>query len=303
MDRVKRLEAEMEGLKDTVSKLQNQIATLHDGLAAFGHPVETILWQRGLPVIAQGDRSRTLLPLNLSPAEEDRFYQLMRRYSFRLFLRDLIQSPEGTDLNGLTRYCSVKTVRSYLKELAQLGIVTFAEGQSYQLIQQQISSFGPTLEWYVSRIFQREFLAPALFNVRLDHTRFGGDYDLIAIVSGHLVYVEIKSSPPRGVEVQAVSAFLNRLQDLQPHMAMFLVDTELRMKDKIVPLFTEALEASPHHAQATPVSRLINEIFHIQHTIYLVNSRNGIYTNLRRCFRDFLQTGKKAGDMVQTQYR
>lgn len=287
MDRVKRLEAEMEGLKDTVSKLQNQIDTLQEALAAYGHPVETLLWQRGLPVIAEGDRSRTLLPANVSPAEEHRFYQLLRRYSFRLFLRDLIQLPEGANLNGLTRYCSVKTVRSYLRGLANLGIVTFSGGQSYRLIPQHITSFGPTLEWYVSKIFQQEFLAPALFNVRLDRTRFGGDYDLIAIVSGYLVYVEIKSSPPRGVEVQAVSAFLNRLEDLKPHMAIFLVDTELRMKDKIVPLFAEALEASPYHPQATP-ARLVNEIFHLQHTIYLVNSRNGIYTNLRTCFRDFL---------------
>jgi hypothetical protein len=134
-----------------------------------------------------------------------------------------------------------------------------------------------------------------LFNVRLDHTRFGGDYDLITLVSGHLVYVEIKSSPPRGVEVQAVSAFLHRLEDLQPHMAVFLVDTELRMKDKIVPLFTEALASYEPRTRTASVSRLINEIFHIEHGIYLVNSRNGIYSNLRTCFRDFLQVSRRAG--------
>lgn len=300
MDQVKRLEAEMESLKGAISELQQQLTTLQEAMTAFGHPVETILWQRGLPVLAQGDCSRTLLPPGLSPAAEGRFYQLLRRYSFRLFLRDLIQFPEGSDLEALTRYCSAKTVRSYLKDLAELSIVAFGEGRSYHLIPQQISSFGPTLEWYVSKIFQREFLAPALFNVRLDHTRFGGDYDLIALVSGYLVYVEVKSSPPRGVEVPAVSAFLNRLQDLQPHVALFLVDTELRMKDKIVPLFTEALEATQHPSRTAPISRLVNEIFHIQHGIYLVNSRNGIYTNLRRCFRDFLQMGKKAGDMVRS---
>ena len=179
-----------------------------------------------------------------------------------------------------------------------MGVVEYGKSRSYRLLPQRISSFGATLEWYVSEILQREFMAPALFNVRLHHTHYGGDYDVITIVNGNLVYVEIKSSPPRGVELQAVSAFLNRLQDLQPHMAIFLVDTELRMKDKIVPLFAEALKAHANRAESCPISRLVNEIFHIRHAIYLVNSRNGIYTNLRTCFRDFLQMGKKVGEMT-----
>jgi hypothetical protein len=185
-----------------------------------------------------------------------------------------------------------------LKALADLDMVTLGRDRSYELISKLISSFGPTLEWYVSEIFRLEFMAPVLFSVRLQHTRHGGDYDVIAIVSGHLIYVEVKSSPPRGVELQAVSAFLNRLRDLQPHVAVFLVDTELRMKDKIVPLFTEALGARDQLSDPSPVSRLINEIFHIDHTIYLVNSRKGIYSNLRYCFRDFLQAGKKAGELT-----
>ena len=298
MDRLRRFEEEVEKLKASVAELQNQVAALREAMETSRHPVETLLWQRGLPVMAQGDRSQTLLPPNASPAHVEHFYQLLRRYSFRLFLRDLIQFPEGADQNRLTRYCSLTSARSYLKELAELGIVEYGKSRSYRLLPQRVSSFGATLEWYVSEILQREFMAPALFNVRLLRTHFGGDYDVVTIVNGNLVYVEIKSSPPRGVELQAVSAFLNRLQDLQPHMAIFLVDTELRMKDKIVPLFAEAIEAHANRAESGPITRLVNEIFHIRHAIYLVNSSNGIYTNLRTCFRDFLQRGRKAGDMT-----
>jgi hypothetical protein len=150
----------------------------------------------------------------------------------------------------------------------------------------------------VSEILQREFMAPALFNVRLQNTRHGGDYDVIALVSGHLVYVEVKSSPPRGVELPAVSAFLNRLRDLQPRVAVFLVDTELRMKDKIVELFTEALAVDRELTESYEVERLVDEIFHIRHAVYLVNSRKGIYSNLRCCFRDFLRAGTKAGELT-----
>ncbi len=297
MDRLEQLETEVEALKAAVSTLQNEVTALREEQRACRHPVEALLSQRGLPILAQGDLSQTLLPVNLSFHGKERFYELMRRYSFRLFLRDLIQFPKGPELGVLTRYCSLRTVRSYLKDLAELGIVTFGQDQPYQLISQQVSSFGPTLEWYVSEIFQREFMAPVLFNVRLQRTRYGGDYDVIAIVSGHLVYVEVKSSPPRGVELPAVSAFLNRLRDLQPHLAVFLVDTELRMKDKIVPLFVEALGAGDGPPESCPVSRLINEIFQVQHALYLVNSRKGITTNLRYCFRDFLRTRKKAGTL------
>ncbi len=292
MDRFKQLETEVEALKAAVSTLQDEVAALREAQRASRHPVEALLWQRGLPVIAHGDHTHTLLPRSLSASGKERFYELMRRYSFRLFLRDLIQFPEGAELAVLTRYCSLRTVRAYLRDLAELGIVAFGNDRTYRLISQQVSSFGPTLEWYVSEIFQREFMAPVLFNVRLQHTRYGGDYDVIAMVSGHLVYVEVKSSPPRGVELPAVAAFLHRLRDLQPHMAVFFVDTELRMKDKIVPLFGEALAAGNAPPESCPVTRLINEIFHIQHTIYLVNSRKGITTNLRYCFRDFLRTRK-----------
>jgi Holliday junction resolvase-like predicted endonuclease len=194
----------------------------------------------------------------------------------------------------------MRTVRAYLKDLAELGIVVFDGDRSYRLISKQISSFGPTLEWYVSEILQREFMAPALFNVRLQNTCHGGDYDVIALVGGHLVYVEVKSSPPRGVELPAVSAFLNRLGDLQPQMAVFLVDTELRMKDKIVELFSEAVAVDHEPAGLYEVERLVDEIFHIRHAVYLVNSRKGIYSNLRTCFRDFLHADNRPRAFVYT---
>jgi hypothetical protein len=294
IDRLGQLRSELEALKRRISGLETEIFSLREDQRTFRHPVEGLLSQRGLPVIAHSDYSRTFLPATLGPSKREIFYRLMRRYSFRLFLRDLIQFPENADLKTLTRYCSIRTVRSYLKSLAELGMVTIGDDRGYQLVSSQISSFGPTLEWYVSEVFKREFMAPALFNVRLHNTRFGGDYDVIALASGCLVYVEVKSSPPRGVELQAVSAFLNRLRDLQPHTAAFLVDTELRMKDKIVPLFEDALGSNGEQTGEYRVSRLVDEIFHINHYIYLVNSRKGIYSNLRTCFRDFLRAAQPA---------
>lgn len=294
VDRLGKLEEEIQALKAALGQTREELEALRDELSARRHPVEQILLQRGLPFLAGGDFAQVLIPADLPAPFKARFFALMQRYSFRLFLRDLIQFPEGKHPRALSRYCSVRTVRSYLRVLWELGIVELSEEDGYRLVPKGAQSFGPTLEWYVCELFLREFMAPALFNVRLRNTRHGGDYDVVALLSGYLVCVEVKSSPPRGVEIQSVSAFLNRLEDLNPHMAVFLVDTELRMKDKIVPLFAEALEQSGKALCDRNVQRLVGEIFHIRHRIYLINSRKGIYSNLRTCFRDFLVWQKVA---------
>jgi hypothetical protein len=294
-DHWQRLEREVEALKTSLSELHQMITGLCRPGAYPPHPVEIRLRQRGLPVFAHGDRDRVLLAPDATPAHAARFYELLRRYSFRLFVRDLLQFPDATDATALSRYCTVATARRYLQELQALGVVTWSADQGYSLIPRQATSFGPTLEWYVSQVLQREFLAPALFSVRLSNTQFGGDYDVVALLEQRLLYVEVKSSPPRGVELPAVEAFIDRLEDLQPDVAVFLVDTELRMRDKIVELFQDALESRFGQASRTswPVERLVDELFHIGHGIYLINSRKGIYTNLRLCMRDFRRWEKQ----------
>jgi hypothetical protein len=299
VDRLRKLEEEIQALKAAFAQTREELGALRDEFDAHRHPVEQILGQRGLPILARGDFAQVLIPSDLPAPLKARFFGLMQRYSFRLFLRDLIQFPEGEHPRVLSRYCSLRTVRSYLKNLSDLGIVELPKEDGYRLVPKGVPSFGPTLEWYVCEIFMREFMAPALFNVRLRNTRHGGDYDVVALVSGYLVYVEVKSSPPRGVEIQSVAAFLNRLDDLNPHVAVFLVDTELRMKDKIVPLFEEAIVQSGKVPDDRPVQRLVGEIFHVRHGIYLINSRKGIYSNLRTCFRDFLVWQKGATGSVR----
>lgn len=298
MERSNSLIDELELLKARVKRLEEEIAQFREEQKNKKHPVEALLGQHGLPVLTHGDQSRILLPPSASPSDRHHFYRLMRRYSFRLFLRDLINYPEGTDLTILTRYCSTKTVRSYLDTLSKLGIVSWDRTGNYRLIPHHITSFGPTLEWYVAEIFEREFLAPALHGVRLRQTECGGDYDVIGLMRGFLTYVEVKSSPPRGVEFPAISAFLERIRDLRPQVAVFLVDTELRMKDKMVPLFAEGLGRYGKNTRKYQVDRLVDELFHIHHAIYVINSRKGIYSNLRICFRDHLRWGADSGWVI-----
>ncbi|MEJ5364324.1 MAG: hypothetical protein WHS86_04425 [Desulfosoma sp.] len=272
-------------LSERLDRLQQELWALKASQGAWAHPVESALSQRGFPVATHGDMTHVMLPPEAPQWAADRLYELLRRYSFRLFVRDLIHSSGAPSLESLTRYCSLKTVRSYLRELEHIGVISLEAQGRWQWVRGPVPSFGPTLEWFVWQIFQREFLAPAIFNVRLDRTRHGGDYDVIALVNHRLVVVEVKSSPPRGVEMPAVKAFLNRLGEVQPDVAVFLVDTELRMRDKIALLFQEALAESGKE-ESIEVNRLVHELFHVNHRLYLINSRRGIYSNIRVCLRD-----------------
>jgi hypothetical protein len=284
MDRLELLERQIASLNERIEALESKV----EYLSSYAkHPVEELLWQQGFPVMSHGGRAQLLFPPNIASSSLSSFYRLMKRYSFRLFTRALIQVPEADNPGPLTRYCSVRTARSYLGSLAEMGILAL-DNRGYRL-GRKVPSFGPTLEWYVCEILRREFLAPALFNLKLKNTKSGGDYDVISLVAGHPVYIEVKSSPPRGVEHQAVEAFLGRLRDLEPPIAILFVDTELRMRDKLVPLLAEGLECEGKTGPDWAVSRLVNEIFHVRHSIYVMNSRKGIYSNLRTCFRDFLK--------------
>jgi hypothetical protein len=105
----------------------------------------------------------------------------------------------------------------------------------------------------------------------------GGDYDVVACAEGELIYVEAKSAPPRQVTEEQVSAFLDRVDTLRPDLAIFLCDTTLRMRDKLVPLFAVA---GHRHGLDGRAVRLEREIWRVGPEVYLTNAD----PNLARAF-------------------
>jgi hypothetical protein len=152
-------------------------------------------------------------------------------------------------------------------------------------------SFGPTLEWFIAEMFKREFASPAIYGVSVKNTPSGGDYDVMASWNERLVYVEVKSSPPKGVEQNEISAFFSRTDDLLPDVAFLFNDTQLRMKDKLVLMFEEELER--RHGKESkafyPVERLFEELFHVQNHIFIVNSKKDVVENFRVCLKHYLR--------------
>lgn len=235
-------------------------------------------------------REGLIFPEDIEQDPESRFYDLMKKYSFRLFMRDAINRQDAFAVDDLLQYATRECVAGYIEALQETGIIARSDKSKFAFVVLPVMGFGPTLEWFVANVFEQEFDSPALWGVKLADTKCGGDCDVIAEVENHFVYVEVKSSPPKHVTVNEVSTFLDRVDELRPNFAIFFEDTELRMKDKIVVLFKEALAdrfGKNVPAGLTP-TRMIRELFKVGDSIYIANSKPDLVPNLMLCLKDWL---------------
>ncbi len=261
------LRAEVESLRREVDRLRRRLAHLAPSLAVLLH-------RRCFRVYKKEGDDDLLLP---AVPLRDGFYEMLHRYSFRLVLRDVIKHQDRFTIDMLTRYATARTVRGYTDHLLRMGLAESAAG-GYRLIRRPVLSFGPTLEWYVAELLQREFGAEVLRGVKFRRPRVGGDYDVLARFDGALICIEVKSSPPKQIYDSEIAAFLDRVGDLAPEVAVFLMDTELRMKDKIVPMFEK--ELSRRSDAPPPVLRLERELFQVKDRIFIVNAKESLAGNL-----------------------
>jgi hypothetical protein len=273
--------------------LRKEVASLRRWAAREGGGLQGMLQRRGFRVHRMAPRERMLVSPDDAPLVQDRMYELLKRYSCRLLLRDAIRIREGFRPEDLTAYCSTRAARAYCTALREIGLLVENQDGAYGLKRRSVNSFGETLEWFAAEILRREFYAEVVHGVSLRTPPPGGDFDVIAAMEGLLVYVETKSSPPRGIEAEEVAGFLERYRILAPHLALFLVDTHLRMWDKMAPILEELAGGVHRDSGLAPrkVQRLEREIFHWGHRIYILNSSRGILSNLRCCFLDFLRRG------------
>jgi len=279
---LQQLAQDVQGLRDDLNRMRIE---MQGGTEALGRKMKA----RGLQIHRTNPRDDLLIPPDATPEEETFFYHLLTRYSFRLFLRDVIRRGERMRADELVRYCSLSVCQRYLASLVNLRIIEQTESSSYRLRNDTIHSFGPTLEWFVAEMWHREFASPAYFGVTFRDTASGGDYDVVALWEGYLVYVEIKSSPPRGIERSQIGSFFARIADLLPDVAFLFNDTQLRMRDKLVPMVQEYCPSDPDNRTHLPrVDRVADELFHIGHRIYIVNSKKDAVANFAVCLRDFL---------------
>jgi len=259
---------------DETDSLREEIKRLRKSLSDLTLSLDAALRMRGFKIYKKEPSEDLLLPADIFI---ENFYEMMKKYSFRLFLRDVIKYQRSFEIGKVTWYATSEVTKGYVDYLRDVGLVEKASG-GFRLVIGPIKSFGETLEWFVAEIFKKEFATEAIWGIRFKRPNVGGDYDLIAKVNGGILYMEIKSSPPKQIGKNEISAFLDRVADLSPEISIFFVDTELRMKDKVVVMFEEELKR--RYPGPLKVVRIEKELFRIGERIFIINAKDTITANI-----------------------
>lgn len=277
-------------VKKENEKLKREITFLLRGDERFIPSVRGALKKRGFKYVRGSPLGNVVIPLDGKPETYDEYFELSRKYSFRLFLRDIIKSGGGDFPGDLTRFCSPRTAKRYLGFLERAGIIRRTGENCYKLVNPDIHSYGDTLEWYIAELFRREFDSPAEWRIHLQHLENGGDFDTVALVDGMLVYVEVKSSPPKHIHQPAVSEFFGRIGSLNPDMAVFFVDTHLRLRDKIIVMFKEEFRRRNSDPE---IKTVFTGGYTINNSVFIINSKPDAVANFRTCLYHFFQSRKR----------
>ena len=124
------LNVSCENMEQTLQHILRELQTLRaelqevkQGIRPNQQLVEAMLRRRGFCTLKHPLRHHLVLPLDCSKETANEFYHLMQKYSFRIFLRDLIAYSHTPNPDLLTRYCSAQTVQHYLAILLQHHIL------------------------------------------------------------------------------------------------------------------------------------------------------------------------------------
>jgi hypothetical protein len=221
--------------------------------------------------------------MDLDEAAADRLTERLGHYAFRLFLRGAILRRGPFTPAQATRFVTPAQARRLADELLALGLVERAPRGRYRLVR-PARSFGGTLEWYLARELRRRLGLDLAAGVRSGAAGVGGDLDIVAAAEGKLLYLEVKSSPPKHLTRAEVAAFLRRVRALRPDLALFVMDTALRLSDKVLPMLGEALGPG---SGARP-RRVIRETWAVAPGLYAVNARQDLLENVCRAIADGL---------------
>ncbi len=204
-------------------------------------------------------------------------------YAFRLFLRGAILRPGGFTPREATRYVGAAQAREIAEACVALGLAAPLGRGRYRLVR-GARSFGGTLEWWLARELRERLGFEVATGVRTGAPGVGGDLDVVAAGEGKLLYIEAKSSPPKHIMVAELRAFLRRVRAVRPDLALFVVDTALRLSDKILPMFVEAL--TREGVAPFPARRVFRETWALGPHLYLVNAREDLMDNVCRAIAE-----------------
>lgn len=255
----------------------------HAPAASTGEALAMLVRRGFRPVETRPDLP---FPQDLGREAADQLAALLGHYAFRLFLRGAIRKAEGFFPRETTRYLTAAQAKRYAMALVDLGLAARLPRARYRLLQ-PAQSFGGTLEWYVARELQQRFAFDVASGVKLQTRGVGGDFDIVAAAEGKLIYLELKSSPPKNLSAAEITAFFDRLQTLRPDVGLFVVDTALRLSDKILPMLLGEIERRRGRLPVPP-RRVEPELWALTPHLIAVNGRRDLMANIGRAISEGL---------------
>ncbi len=221
-------------------------------------------------------------PKDLEGEPAERLTEQLGHYSFRLFLRGAIQCRGDFAPGEATRYLSAAQEKTLADALVEAGILVRTSRDHYRFVRRAMS-FGPTLEWYVARELRRRLGCDVATGVKFRAPGLGGDLDVVAAVENKLLYLELKSSPPKHLAEGEVAAFFARVRRLRPDVAIFAMDTALRLSDRVLPLLVAGLASG-----APPPRRIERDLWALTRHVYAVSAKADLVTNVCRVIAEGL---------------
>ncbi|HYV66231.1 MAG TPA: hypothetical protein VE964_08300 [Myxococcales bacterium] len=221
-------------------------------------------------------------PKDIDGEAAERLAEQLGHYSFRLFLRGAILHRGDFAPGEASRYLSAAQEKALADALVEAGILVRTSRGRYRFVC-RATSFGPTLEWYVARELRRRLGCDVATGVKFRAPGVGGDLDVVAAVENKLIYLELKSSPPKHLTEGEVAAFFARVERLRPEVAIFAMDTALRLSDRVLPLLVAGRESG-----APPPRRIERDLWALTPHLYVVSAKAHLMTNVCRVIAEGL---------------
>ncbi len=245
-------------------------------------PIATLV-RRGLrPTHSKPDLP---FPRDWSTVAAERLSTKLGHYAFRLFLRGAILHSGAFRPAAVTQYVTPSMATSFASFLEELGLAKAHEPGFYCLVH-PAKSFGGVLEWYVARELYRRLGFQVASGLKCRAPGVGGDLDVVAVAEGKLVYLELKSSPPKHLKDSEIQAFFTRLDAVRPDVALFVLDTALRLEDKVVPMLLKEMAKRRGTTAGPKAKRVVRELWALAPHLYAVNAKTDLIANIGRAIAE-----------------
>jgi len=235
--------------------------------------IETLLARRGYICIGRGNETQIIKPKVEDYKINREYNELLGHYSFRKILRHLSARLEAVPYKELLSMCDKPTLDKYEDFLVRSDILEIEKNKTWT-IKDQVTNFGYTLEWYVSKLLDEKLNAESGWGIKIEGIPCGGDYDVLGFLNSIMLYIECKISPPDNVEDGEIRNFLQRREELSPELTIMLVDTDSPL-NKLLDKFRIILEPK---LEELSIKEIKSNVVYIENVrAIVINSQPSIY--------------------------